>query len=303
MYDAGDKTPVLVLSYTTLTDNAAKPLAKLIIDAVSVKDSSGNPCNDITRRTLLRLLQANAKLINPSYAPEGEANQKFLNKKRKWKLTFLFPLGAIPMADVGKLSVDAVCDVCGSTKGVSQCSNCMTVAYCSPGTDLPSSPYAGQLTAVEECQKSDWPRHKLRCDNLKGGTWTTINLGENPTSPVAGGGPLFMTNLNIHENLQSNSNTKTSRVGGTIPNTHGDKMFMVKFQVPGMGMSDPDHMYLYDQKRSFRAFWKQSEDPEAFEVGNRSLGGYPKMYRWARFVSGNTLSVCFDKAPAEMPPW
>lgn len=160
-----------------------------------------------------------------------------------------------------------------------------------------------------ECQKKYWPLHRTTCSSLQGGTWTEINLGENPSAPMDGlPKGMFVARMNMHENLQG-ARDNTSRIGGEngdepdIPkDIHGSKTFLVKFQV-GLGGGRPNHMMMYDRKRSFTVFWKRGTDPEAFAVGERAIGDDLKMYRWAMRTGPRTMKVCFDRPPKDIPPW
>ena len=122
---------------------------------------------------------------------------------------------------------------------------------------------------------------------------------------------MYVSRMNLHESWQSRSNNTASRIGGEtgdepdIPNDiHGKKAFLVKFQVGmGGGGAPPQHMMMYDRKRSFTVFWKRGTDPEAFAVGARAIQGEWKMYRWAIRTGPKTMKVCFDQPPRDTPPW
>ena len=92
------------------------------------------------------------------------------------------------------------------------------------------------------------------------------------------------------------------------PNDHGDNLFLVKMQV-GVGAASPQHMMLYDRKRSFQLFFHRTGDPALFEdfhgemCGPRGGHGGLKMYRYAKRTGDWELSVCLDRAPTADVKW
>ncbi|KAJ3530229.1 hypothetical protein NMY22_g8661 [Coprinellus aureogranulatus] len=290
VYAADDNTPVFVLSYRVVTAIPNKDIKQQMAEIFPPPEQArGQGIADLARRAFLRLLTLNSKGLIAQYEPE-DSNDKKYSRKKKWKMSFVLPLGPVPMEDVGKLTTDPGCDVCGNAKNTRRCTQCLTAVYCSP-----------------ECQSKDWPAHKDICRGLQGGTWTEINLGEDPSTMAGMPRGMFMARMNVHENIRF---SEPSRAGGengnepdVPPNIHGNKAFLIKFQVPGMGGGRPDHVMMYDRKRSFTIFWKRSSDPEAFAVGERAMDGYPKMYRWAMRTGPRTMKICFDRPPRDTPPW
>ncbi|KAF6753370.1 hypothetical protein DFP72DRAFT_1010551 [Ephemerocybe angulata] len=289
VYAMNEKTPVFVLSHRTVTSIPNKTLEEQLSEIFNAQPRSGQAVESVAQRTFLRLLSINAKRVLAGYEPDGTENKKYT--KKKWKLTFALPLGPLPMAKVGKLADEHGCDVCGSTENASRCVQCLSAIYCSP-----------------ECQKRDWPKHKEACRTLQGATWTTIDFGDNPSSPIDGLNTGYMSLMNVHESWEhgsSSANKAPQPIGANVPkNVHGEKMFLVKFQAPMGGPGyRPSSMMLYDRQRSFTIHWKRSGDPAAFLVAEKAMGDYPKMYRWAKRTGNRTMSVCFERAPKENPPW
>jgi hypothetical protein len=115
-YAIDKDTPLLVLGYRYVAAIPNKPLKSQITDVLGVAEAAGT--HELSRRTLLRVLNMNAKKVLPAYEP-GTSGKKFA--KKKWKVSFLLPLGPLPMTEIGRLTSAAGCEVCGSTKGVSRC--------------------------------------------------------------------------------------------------------------------------------------------------------------------------------------
>ena len=108
-----------------------------------------------------------------------------------------------------------------------------------------------------------------------------------------------------HESRQHRADGTTAPV-----NVWGDKLFLVKFQA-GMGPAGyrPQHIMLYDRKRSFQLFFHRAGDPALFEdfhgemCGPRGGHGGLKMYRYAKRTGDWELSVCLDRAPTADVKW
>ena len=92
------------------------------------------------------------------------------------------------------------------------------------------------------------------------------------------------------------------------PNDHGDNLFLIKMQV-GLGAAPPQHMMLYDRKRSFQLWWFRAQDPATFDEFYAEMdgprGGYGglKMYRWAKRTGDWELSICLDREPLTDTKW
>jgi hypothetical protein len=115
------------------------------------------------------------------------------------------------------------------------------------------------------------------------------------------------------------------------PNVHGDKVFLIKFQVqissiqPNGALGPPlDNMMLYDRQRTIEAYLVRKTSPSDFDAflaemrGLRkgyggvkvrnsctylALAQYLQMYRYARRVGDHELSVCLDREPKETIKW
>ena len=127
VYTIDKDTPLLVLGYRYVAAIHQKPLESQIKEVLGVAEGAGT--HELARRTFLRVLNMNAKKVLPAYEP-GTSGKKY--SKKKWKVSFLLPLGPLPMTEIGRLTTAAGCEVCGTTKGASRCTRCLSVVYCSP---------------------------------------------------------------------------------------------------------------------------------------------------------------------------
>jgi len=108
------------------------------------------------QKLLNKILHMNAKRLSSSYAPPLRNN----GARYKHNLSFLLPITPLSMREVGSLSSDVGCAVCGQPSS-SRCASCQQAAYCS-----------------KDCQKADWATHKRECKNksLASGNWTDVDI-------------------------------------------------------------------------------------------------------------------------------
>jgi hypothetical protein len=95
---------------------------------------------------------------------------------------------------------------------------------------------------------------------------------------------------------------------GPEPNIHGDRVFLVKLQLPLN--ADPTNPFyknmIYDRRKSFQFFMLEADNVNAYREAEEAIRtGWKglKVYRWARRIGDHQLSICFDKAPSQDLPW
>ncbi len=158
------------------------------------------------------------------------------------------------------------------------------------------------LTDIIECQRVDWTQHRQACRSLKGGTWAALPFVT--TMPQYEGGVAVIVNrFNSARPEEPRGPNDTS-----VPsNIHGDKVFLIKIQIGGMG--GEGNLLIYDRQRSMQVYFIQSMDREVFKKFREEIegprGGYNglKMFRWAKRFGDFQLSVCLDRAPQEEVKW
>lgn len=248
----------------------------------------------LERKYLLKLFAINSKRLSTAYKPhrqKGEAEHR---------LTFILPLGPLNMRDLGRLNITSGCDLCGK-KMKSRCTQCLSVSYCGKGAYTHSSKDFILIDSLE-CQREDWPNHKQLCRSLKGGTWHTLTFNHQNT-------PFGYMHRAVINRFDSIHDIRAQRIESpedqatTPQNIHGDKAFLVKFQISLSQSGMNSTMLLYDRQKSFHVDWLKSEDTEVFQEGEKAMGHRLKIYRWARRVGDYQLAVCFDKAPETDPVW
>ncbi|KII86097.1 hypothetical protein PLICRDRAFT_31577 [Plicaturopsis crispa FD-325 SS-3] len=242
------------------------------------------------RSVLWKFIQKNAKRVASNYKPRR------LSREKAFTPSFLLPIGPLSMQDIGKLTNNPGCAVCGKSV-TSRCTQCMSIAYCG-----------------RECQTQDWKSHKATCKSLKGGKWSTI-----PFTTNIPGMHRFVFNRFDPITLDGEHNKIEGPDSAPPPNIHGDKTFLIKMQIglnSGIDEDDEDdeddariggHIFIYDRQKSFQGYMLKANDRALFREAHRAVritgvGGL-KMYRWARRISDNELSICLDRPPAQNPNW
>lgn len=165
-----------------------------------------------------------------------------------------------------------------------------------------------------ECQVCDWRNHKTNCKTLKDGTWRTIKL----SVCLPGHENKYLASINHQASITSpKTSIKKTDPNMPPPNIHGTRTFLIKIQLAittGLFSDEdttPQHMLIYDGKRSVQEYFVQGDDNFAVfeelkhEMEMTSVGppGALKVYRYARRVSDWELNVCLDKPPQTIIKW
>jgi len=211
---------------------------------------------------MVKLLELNATHL-PQPKQEPNASEPISS--------FLLPLGPLSMKDIGSLTKDVGCVICGKA-GAAKCSGCQTVSYCG-----------------KECQRIDWKRHKPACRSLETGIWLTVTF-----SPIANAPNRWTSVIN---RTDRSLDPPTVKPGASRPNVHGTTPFLVKVQIAGYGGSS---VLIYDRQRSFNGNLFRTEDPTGFQRLEKVVyTGFMglKVYLWAKRVGEEQLSICLDRKP------
>ncbi|KAM5546042.1 hypothetical protein V8D89_000168 [Ganoderma adspersum] len=282
-----DKIPVFVLLYRSFnTSTAMEGLAwahemSTVYGAMAVNIQ----CTPIEQKLFLKLLKGNSHLVPKDYKVDRHQTEK------DYKVSVLLPVGPLEYGPLAKLNSNVGCVVCGK-RTVSRCSQCQSASYCGSA-----------------CQRADWPQHKAACRSLKGGRWCTITTRS--TLPGMEGGYMALLNkfssgaMGFQERASQTYQPDDSQAP---PNDHGDNLFLIKMQI-GVGAAPPQHMMLYDRKRSFQLWWFRAQNPATFQEfcaemeGPRGGYGGLKMYRWAKRTGDWEFSICLDREPLTDTKW
>ncbi|KAL1758281.1 hypothetical protein FB107DRAFT_207452 [Schizophyllum commune] len=275
-----DKTPVFSLIYALGSSQSSSDDVINFVCARMRGKIMRTYCTAEEQAMLRKILFMNSERVSSDFRPKLEPYE------RNFKISFLLPVGPLSQIDIGKLTSDTGCAICGK-KTTSRCTGCLSVSYC------------GQA-----CQKAHWKEHKGFCRTIRGGKWTSVKFTTQLQTPE--GEPLFVTSINF------SSSTPTPICGPGIPvvtppNVHGDNAFLVKIQRPGSVVARDDDtaaMMVYDRNRSFQGYITPRENPGGYaQVLSLLAGGRAKIYRWAKRTDDWVLNVCLDRAPATNPPW
>jgi hypothetical protein len=127
-----DECPVFVVIYKKIKKSSDSTLRKAISSIFTAQIAAGNmSTTPLERDMLAKLLLLNSKRLSSDYNPERQKNED------SFRLSFLLPLGPISMQDLGKLTNNSGCAVCGDThKPLRRCADCQSISYCSQGEAL-----------------------------------------------------------------------------------------------------------------------------------------------------------------------
>ncbi|KAL0060658.1 hypothetical protein AAF712_012535 [Marasmius tenuissimus] len=276
-----NSVPMIIILYSRVTRNA--PIGSIPIWAVEPLRSRKLIQVTATleeQMLMLSFLHANSKRLAPEYQPARKAEEN------TFVPSFILPVGSISQMDLGRLSSDSGCVVCGE-KGEKKCKGCFSVRYC--GAD---------------CQKSHWREHKTFCKTLTGGIWQDVTFSVVPEGEQSGTGPLRYLNVQTSYNpLTQNLYDAAVESPAGCPNVHGNAAFLIKIQRHTYRETNP--MLIYDRQRSLQVHLNRSEDPQSHAklTGQMKKKNAFKIYRWARRIGDVQLAVCLDKGPLEDPSW
>jgi hypothetical protein len=130
VYSVGRDTPLILLAYISAT--AHEPIEKTheFIQEQMKTGSVGQITATRQEQALLRrLFYLNSTKIAPAYKPDLRPYEK------GFRTCFLLPVGPLSQMDIGKLTNDPGCALCGE-KTTSRCSSCLSMSYCGPGTSV-----------------------------------------------------------------------------------------------------------------------------------------------------------------------
>ncbi|KAF9038698.1 hypothetical protein BJ165DRAFT_1531754 [Panaeolus papilionaceus] len=234
--------------------------------------------SELERKVLLALWDHNSQRLTVDH------RKKAARKPGNFKASFVLPLGSIGMRELGSLSKNTGCVVCGQPHARARCDKCLSVVYCSG-----------------KCQEIDWQMgHKNRCVGLKDATWHDIVLHDRPDGVSTG----YTTIINRKDQIQGAGFT-----AHTVSNASGpsyNKIILVKMQTPGIpGFTVPGHIMMYDRQRKFRKFWMPDGPSDAsFQLAVQKITGKGgKIYCWIKHVDETKYEVCLDRFPVETLVW
>lgn len=280
VYEITEGVPLFVLLYEHGPGSARS--RKTASDFMDSQNTMGFKikCNVLEQKLWLILLQSNAKLIEDSFS---------VNKRRtesKHKLSFFVPPDPLGFHDIGTLTNDAGCIICGGVTR-SRCAQCQSVSYCG-----------------KDCQSAHWKTHKPMCKSLVGGTWIPVTFSlQTDLAP-------YVLNLNKYTTQSDLKNAAANLKAGlpsttevTVPNIHGDRAFIAKIQASLPWSTAEPSISIYDRRRSFTAIVRRGVDRAAFdamfEICRKEGYMGSKIYRWTKRTGDKTFSVCLDRTPKE----
>ncbi|KAI0642910.1 ankyrin [Trametes meyenii] len=183
------------------------------------------------------------------------------------------------------------CAGCGETEvELKYCANCGTVWYCS-----------------KECQKSNWPVHKLTCVGLDGESTVTLTPFYEDIGRVMPTADLARASFGYPVSKQSKRNMRSVHVPVITPGA--TKKMIIKVQVPFSMDTGTPHpleigdLMVFDRKRTLVCRIRRQDNPDAYlrlsrMVRKNGVNG-AKAYFWAEMDSPERLQVKVSEVLAE----
>ncbi|VDB84565.1 unnamed protein product [Peniophora sp. CBMAI 1063] len=228
---------------------------------------------------LRRLLYLNSTKLSPAYETTLAADQ------RAFKRSFILPIGPLDEAQIGKLTSNTGCAVCGASQ-TKACSACHCERYCGPA-----------------CQKAHWKEHKATCHSLQGGTWTDFAF---VSSPDMNSDKVVDSLLNLYAPSSEQHDAHLQRLNGLQPrpDVHGDRTFLLKVQYVQTDHNgdppNPPQYVVHDRERSLEGYLRSKGRDSPWttlvkQIPPMAVG--EKIYRWARRTGDWELNICLDREP------
>ncbi|KAI5835664.1 hypothetical protein K523DRAFT_260382 [Schizophyllum commune Tattone D] len=274
-----DKTPVMsVVYYTGRAKEPKNDTYVFIYEQLKKERMLQVRCTVQEQALFRKLLHHNSQKLSPNYKPTLESHEK------NFKISFLLPVSPLSQFDIGKLTSDTGCAVCGK-RTTSRCTGCLAVAYCGP-----------------DCQRAHWKDHKSFCRAIRGGKWRTVKFTQ---QLEIGGQRMFGASLNF-SSLRATSFQQPDEPTPASSNQHNEHAFLVKIQRPASLTRNDDlsGLLVYDRGRTFQGYITIRENPEGYREVMKEMGdGRLKVYRWAKRVGDSELNLCLDREPLTVPQW
>ena len=96
----------------------------------------------LEHQAMLKLLHHNASRLHSKYQEVVSEDKPI---KLDFQASFVLPFCSIGMRDLGSLTKDQGCQLCGK-KNIRRCAQCLAVSYCSRGKFFFSDPFVRELS-------------------------------------------------------------------------------------------------------------------------------------------------------------
>ncbi|KAF9019614.1 hypothetical protein BDZ89DRAFT_959052 [Hymenopellis radicata] len=241
-------------------------------------------CTSQEQALLRKLLFQNSRRVSTEFKP------KMAGYERRFKPSFLVPLNPLDQLEIGKLSHNTGCQVCGG-KTTSRCAQCQSASYCS-----------------RTCQSDDWKQHKALCKSLKGGSWASTDFTKHV---IVNGKKMYISVFSASGTVPPSAQTAAQAAAerdddSPPPNVHGDRPFIVKVSNPFPAGNPTQGLLVYDRQRTFKAYVMQEDRPQVYGAAMQLIiarNNRMKVYRWAKRTGDFKLDVCLDRIPDPEPTW
>ena len=122
--------PLFLIKYRELRPSKGQALSNLISMSKAEEDPIIINMGYLEYHAMLKLFHINASRLHSEYPSQTEED-----KAKNFQASFVLPLCPLGMRDLGSLTKDLGCELCGE-KNISRCAQCLAVSYCSKGKFL-----------------------------------------------------------------------------------------------------------------------------------------------------------------------
>ena len=133
VYKIKDDVPLILFSYKEVNTASKESFENIYRKLKTASDDMETiDISDLEQLALVKLFKRNGKNLHPRYQ---EANGTGEAKKLGLQASFVLPLCPLSMHDLGRLTRNPGCEICGK-KDTSRCTGCFSTTYCSRGEFL-----------------------------------------------------------------------------------------------------------------------------------------------------------------------
>ena len=129
VYQIDKKTPLLLVLYMPATTEDPAASVRWVESLTPFPHHIA--ASELEQKALFMLLQQNATHIPPGFSVDPIKSET----EGPFKVSFLLPVAPLSSEDLGKLTTEFGCDVCGE-KAIFRCSKCQGVWYCGKSMSL-----------------------------------------------------------------------------------------------------------------------------------------------------------------------
>lgn len=126
VYNIKNDVPLFFIMYRELRPTKGQVLSTIISLSQTDDDPTVVNMSYLEHHAMLKLFHHNASRLHSKHQESDKVT------KPHFQASFVLPLCPIGMRNLGSLTKDSGCELCGK-KNISRCAQCLAVSYCSRG--------------------------------------------------------------------------------------------------------------------------------------------------------------------------